>query len=93
MDRTSDFVRPADVLDPDRQPRPGDKVDFDGTAGTRRGLAVTLICVVAVLTLAALQPHARHFYPSDSRATAPSPVAAALHWPGFSAPPAAPAGR
>lgn len=93
MDRTSDFVRPADVLDPDRQPLPGDKVDFDGSAGTRRGTAVTLVCVVAVLTLAALQPHARNFHPGDSHATAPAHVAAAVRWPGFSAPPAAPAGQ
>jgi hypothetical protein len=61
MTRASDFVDPADVQDPDAQPAPSDKVDYDGGGSTRRTTAVTLVCIVGVLTLAALLPHARHF--------------------------------
>ena len=64
MTRASDFVDPVDVLDPDGQPAPSDKVDYDGEGSTRRTKVMTLVCVVGVLTLAALLPHARHFSPT-----------------------------
>lgn len=73
MARTSDFVRPADVLDPERHPDPTEKVDYDGTGNrTRRRSAVTLVCVVGVLALAALQPHARNFPPAGGHSRTPA---------------------
>jgi len=75
MLRPSDFVRPSDVLDPDQ---PTDTVDYDGASGGRmRGSVWALVCVVGMLTLAVLQPHARNFSPADGHSAAP--VAAMLH--------------
>jgi hypothetical protein len=71
MARRSEFVREDDVLDPDQQPKPGDKVDYDGTGGWLRGSMVTVVCVVGVLTLAALQPHARNHSPAGGPSAAP----------------------
>jgi hypothetical protein len=79
MTRTSDFVDPVDVVDPDTQPAPSDKVDYDGAGHTKRSTVVTLVCIVGVLTLAALQPHAKHFNPSGDHPPKPVSVLAYPH--------------
>ena len=61
MDRTSDFVRPNDVLDPDRSAIRPEEVDYDDRGNLVRRSVVTLVCIAGVVGLAALQPHARHF--------------------------------
>jgi hypothetical protein len=61
MDRTSDFVRPDDVLDPDRSAARPDDVDCNGSGGLFRRSVVTLVCIAGVVAIAALQPHARKF--------------------------------
>ncbi len=71
MLRTSDFVRPSDVLDPDQDPAPTDQVDFDGADSRMRGSVVAVICVLGMLALAVLQPHARNFPPADGHSAAP----------------------
>ena len=78
MTRPSDFVDPVDVLDPDAQPAPSDKVDYDGEGYTRRTTVVTLVCVVGALILAALQPHARRL---TAPATIPSKPVSILAYP------------
>ena len=73
MDRTSDFVRPDDVLDPDRTAVRPDDVDFNRRGSVVRRSAVTLVCIAGVVALAALQPHARNF------SAATSPAISATH--------------
>ena len=58
MRRTSDFVRPSDVTDPDRTMRAGE-IDYSGTEGQKARTAVVLICIAGVISLAALLPQAR----------------------------------
>jgi hypothetical protein len=61
MDRTSDFVRLGDILDPDRDAVRATEVDCAGNGrGFGRRSVVTLICIAGIIVLAALQPHARH---------------------------------
>ncbi|MGH7156452.1 MAG: hypothetical protein ACREF3_21230 [Acetobacteraceae bacterium] len=59
MRRTSDFVRPSDVTDPDRTMRAGE-IDYSGTEGRKGSTAVVLICIVGVIGLAALLPQTRY---------------------------------
>ena len=74
MHRTSDFVRPDDVVDPDSDSVRPDEVDFDGAGDRVRRSVVTLVCIVGVVALAAWQPHARNFVvPSQA------PIAAMHH--------------
>ena len=61
MDRTSDFVRPDDVLDPDRSAVRLDEVDYGDRGSLVRRSVVTLVCIAGVVAVAALQPHARNF--------------------------------
>ena len=73
MHRTSDFVRPDDVVDPDSASIRPNEVDFDGAGDRVRRSVVTLVCIVGVMALAAWQPHARNFV------VAPPPPVAAMH--------------
>jgi len=71
MLRTSDFVRPNDVLDPDQDPARTDEVDFDEAGDGLRSSVVAVVCVLGMLALAVLQPHARNFVPTDGHSAAP----------------------
>ena len=71
MLRPSDFVRPSDVLDPDQQPAPTDMVDYDSARGRMRNSIWAVVCVLGMMALAVLQPHARNFVPAGVHSTAP----------------------
>lgn len=60
MRRTSDFVRPSDVIDPDDRTMRAGEVDYSGTEGQKRRTAVVLICIAGLISLAALLPQTRH---------------------------------
>ena len=72
MLRPSDFVRPSDVLDPDQNSAPTDRVDYDGASdGRMRGSVWAVVAVVGMAALAVLQPHARNFSPTAPHSSTP----------------------
>jgi hypothetical protein len=71
MLRPSDFVRPSDVLDPDRRSGPTETVDYDRARIRIRGSIWAVVCVLGMMALAVLQPHARNFVPAGVHSVAP----------------------
>ena len=71
MLRPSDFVRPSDVVDPDQDPARAGEVDYDDAGGRMRGSIMAVVCVLGMLALAVLQPHARNFVPANGHSAAP----------------------
>jgi hypothetical protein len=61
MDRTSDFVRLDDVLDPDRTTVRPSELCYAGSGNRHAGAVVTLVCFAGLAALAVFQPHARNF--------------------------------
>jgi hypothetical protein len=72
MLRTSDFVRPSDVLDPDQEASPTDKVDYESSGRSMGGSVLAMVCVLGMLALAVLQPHARNFSPTSGHSATPA---------------------
>ncbi len=61
MDRTSDFVRLDDVLDPEQTSVRADEVYCARSASRHSSLFVVLVCFAGLASLAVFQPHARNF--------------------------------
>ncbi|HEY6434231.1 MAG TPA: hypothetical protein VIZ17_19830 [Acetobacteraceae bacterium] len=72
MDRTSDFVRLDDVVDPDRPSVRADEVYSAGSVSRHSSLFVVLVCFAGLASLAVFQPHAHNVH-------ANAPAISAMH--------------
>ncbi len=64
MDRTSDFVRLDDVLDPEQTKVRADEVYCAGSVSRHSSLFVVLVCFAGLASLAVFQPHAHNVHVS-----------------------------
>jgi hypothetical protein len=55
-----DFVRPYDVMDPERYTIRPDEVDYEATGAPMRRFAFLLVCIFGVIVVASLLPQPRH---------------------------------